>query len=183
LGGVALGGALLYHSPASSHISQGCEAWLGKPDPGGLNAALATDVKGVNRYALPTDARVGFEDVFLRPTGRQGQELIRGVVYGDAGGAPGQLLGVTNQLSYRGSDGAGWAELSFAPNLELPAGSYWIGLLSGGQPGVVDVPYDSVQDALAVNGNAYSAGPSNPFGPITSGNQLLSLYLDYLVQS
>jgi hypothetical protein len=183
LGGVALGGPLIYHSPASSHVSQGCEAWLGKPDPGRLTAPLATDLKRVNQYTLPTAARVGFEDVFLRPTGRQGQELIRGVVYADADGAPGNLLGVTNPLAYRGSDGAGWAELSFAPNLELPAGSYWIGLLSGGEPGVVDVPYDSVQDVLAVNGNAYAAGPSDPFGPITSGNQLLSLYLDYLVQS
>ncbi len=182
LGGVPLGAPLIYHSPASSHVSQGCEAWLGKPDPGTHNAPLATDLKGVNRYTLPTAALVGFEYIFLRPTGAPGRELIRGVVYADSGGAPGRLLGSTGQLSYAGVAGSGWAELTFTPNLVLPPGDYWIGLVGGGQPGVADVPYDTVPGVLDYNENPYSPGPSDPFGPITVGNQLFSLYLDYLVE-
>jgi hypothetical protein len=183
LGGVPLGAPLIYHSPASSHISQGCEAWLGKPDPGRLTAPLNTELKAVNRYTLPTAALVGFEFVYLRPTGQRGRELIRGVVYADANGAPGSLLGVTNELAYQPASGAGWAQLTFTPNLRLPPGSYWIGLIAGGQPGVADFTYDSVPGVLALNRNAYAAGPSNPFGPITLGDQLVSLYLDYLAQS
>lgn len=181
LGGVPLGAPLIYHSPASSHVSQGCEAWLGKPDPGILGAPLSTELKRVNRYTLPTTALVGFEYIFVRPTGKPGRELIRGIVYADSNGSPGRLLGSTNELSYTSADGSGWAELSFTPNLNLAAGDYWIGLVSGGQPGVADVPYDNAQGVLDYNDNSYSSGASDPFGPITVGNQLMSLYLDYLV--
>ncbi len=181
LGGLPLGGPLIYHSPASSHVSQGCEAWLGKPDPGTLNAPLSTDLKRVNRYRLPTDALVGFEDIFVFPTGKQGRELVRGVVYADANGAPGQLLGTTNEFSYTAADGAGRAELTFTPNLHLRAGDYWIGLISGGQPGVASVPFDNQPGVLESNANSYSAGASDPFGSFTVGDQRMSLYLDYLV--
>jgi hypothetical protein len=144
---------------------------------------LGTDLKAVNRYTLPTAALVGFEYVFLRPTGHRGRELIRGVVYGDANGVPGPLLAVTNELAYQSAGGAGWAALTFTPYLRLPPGSYWIGVISGGQPSVADITYDNVPGVLAFNHNAYASGPSDPFGPPTPGDQLVALYLDYLAQS
>lgn len=182
LGGVSLGAPLIYHSPASSHVSQGCEAWLGKPDRGRLDTPLSTDVKRANSYTLPTAALVGFEDIYVFPTGTAGRELIRGVIYADSNGAPGRLLGSTDQLSYQRADGSGWAQLSFSPNLQLPPGNYWIGLISGGQQGVADIPYDDYAGVLDYNVNDYSLGPSDPFGSITVGNQLFSLYLDYLAE-
>jgi hypothetical protein len=181
LGGVPLGAPLIYHSPASSHVVQGCEAWLGKPDPGDLGAPLVAGRKLVNRYSLPTAAVVGFENVFLQPAAAQGRELIRGVVYADASGSPGRLLGTTDEFSYTPSDGSGWAELSFTPNLKLPAGDYWIGLISGRQAGVAGIRYDNDPGVLDFNSNPYAAGASDPFGPITSGDELMSVYLDYLV--
>jgi hypothetical protein len=183
LGGIPLGAPLIYHSPASSHIVQGCEAWLGKPDPGRFAAPLSTERKAVNRYTLPSAALVGFEYVFLRPAGQHGRALIRGVVYADDNGIPGRLLGATSELSYSSADGTGWEQLNFASYLRLPAGAYWIGLISGGQPGVASIVYDDGPGVLAFNDNAYSAGPSDPFGSITVGNQLRSLYLDYLAQA
>jgi hypothetical protein len=182
LGGVPLGAPLIYHSPASSHISQGCEAWLGKPDAGILGAPLGTELKQVNQYSLPTSALVGFEFVYLRPAGMAGVERLRGVVYADSNGAPGRLLAVTDELAYARSDGSGWAQLDFTPNLVLAPGSYWIGVITGGQPGVADIPYDNEPGALAYNTNTYASGASDPFGPITVGDKLLSLYLDYLVR-
>ena len=181
LGGVALGTPLIYHSPAASPVSQGCEAWLGKPDPGDMTAALSANTKQVNRYALPTPAQVGFEDVLLGATGQAGTELVRGVVYGDTGGAPGPLLGTTNTFVYTRGDGSGMATLSFNPNLQLPAGDYWIGLIAGGQTDVAEISYDPEPGVLDSDANPFSPGPANPFGPISSGNELMSLYLDYLV--
>jgi hypothetical protein len=181
LGGIPLGAPLIYHSPAASNVSQSCEAWLGKPDPGRLAAPLATNLKGVNRYSLPTAAVVGFEQIFLSPTGTPGRELIRGVVYADSNGTPGRLLASTNQLAYTAADGSGWTVLSFTPYVKLPAGAYWIGLISGGHPGVATISYEHVPSVLDYNQDLYSAGASDPFGPITLGNQLISMYLDYLV--
>ena len=180
LGGVPLGAPLIYHSPAASPVSQGCEAWLGKPDPGSATAPLDANAKQVNRYTLPTAARVGFEDVLLGATGRAGTELIRGVVYGDSGGAPGPLLGATNTFPYTRDDGSGMATLTFSPNLQLPAGDYWIGLIAGGQTDVALTSYDPEPGVLDTDENPFSSGPSDPFGPISSGDQLTSLYLDYL---
>jgi hypothetical protein len=181
LGGVALGTPLIYHSPAASPVAPTCEAWLGKPDPGSTLAALSANVKQVNRYSLPTSARVGFEDVLLGPTGKAGTELVRGVVYGDTNGAPGPLLGATNIFPFARADGPGMATLAFSPNLQLPAGNYWIGLITGGQTDVAVISYDPESGVLESDANPFLSGPSNPFGPISSGNELMSLYLDYLV--
>jgi len=130
---------------------------------------------------LPTAAQVGFEDVLLGATGQAGTELVRGVVYGDTGGAPGPLLGTTNTFVYTRGDGSGMATLSFNPNLQLPAGDYWIGLIAGGQTDVAEISYDPEPGVLDSDANPFSPGPANPFGPISSGNELMSLYLDYLV--
>jgi hypothetical protein len=181
LGGIALGAPLIYHSPGPSPVSQGCEAWLGKPDPGDTTAPLDANVKQVNRYSLPTAVIVGFEDVLLGATGKPGTALIRGVVYADAQGAPGAFVGATRVFRYTGSDGSGMATLTFSPNLSLPAGDYWIGLLTGGQSDVARLSYDPDPGALASDTNTFVSGPSDPFGPITSQNELMSLYLDYLV--
>ena len=181
LGGVPLGAPLIYDSPAASPVAQGCEAWLGKPDPGSTTAPLGANVKQVNRYSLPTAAEVGFEYVLLAATGQAGTELIRGVVYADAQGAPGPLLGATDVFPYAGSDGSGMATLTFSPDLRLPAGDYWIGLMTGGQTDVARVSYDPEPGLLDSNANPFSSGPSDPFGPIGTGDELMSLYLDYLV--
>lgn len=181
LGGVALGAPLIYHSPAASPVASTCEAWLGKPDPGSTLAALSANVKQVNRYSLPTSAQVGFEDVLLGPTGKAGTELVRGVVYGDTNGAPGPLLGATNVFPFARADGAGTATLAFSPNLQLPPGNYWIGLITGGQTNVAAISYDPEPGVLESDANPFSSGPSNPFGPISSGNELMSLYLGYLI--
>ena len=181
LGGVPLGAPLIYNSPAASPVAPTCEAWLGKPDPGSTTAPLTANVKQVNRYSLPTPAQVGFEYVFLGATGNAGTELIRGVVYADSHGAPGALLGATNIFPYTRADGPGMATLTFSPNLRLPPGGYWIGLITGGQTDVALIPYDPEPGVLDSNENPFTSGPADPFGPISAGDELMSLYLDYLV--
>jgi hypothetical protein len=181
LDGVQLGAPLVYHSPAASSVAATCEASLGKPDPGIFSSPLATNLKAVNRYVLPTPAIVGFEDIYLGPGVSSGRQLIRGVVYADTNGAPGRLLDSTEQLVYTRARGKRWAVLNFNPYLPLPAGVYWIGLISGGTPGVAAFYSDHVAGVLDINRNAYAQGPSDPFGPFVRGANLISLYLDYLV--
>jgi len=73
--------------------------------------------------------------------------------------------------------------LTFSPNLQLPVGNYWIGLIAGGQTNVALTSYDPEPGVLDRDENAFLAGPSNPFGPISSGDQLTALYLDYLANT
>ena len=80
-----------------------CRAWLGKPQIGGSLAGLASDLKAVNRYSLPTAADGAELKVYLAPNGVPGDQRMRGVVYADAGGAPGTLLGITEELDFASS--------------------------------------------------------------------------------
>jgi hypothetical protein len=56
----------------------------------------------------------------------------------------------------------------------VPAGDYWIGLITGGTSNVAETRYEA-DGTLAFNANDFAAGPSNPFGPFTTNNQRLSV--------
>ena len=177
--GVPLGAPLTYRAPAPPASLSPCRAWLGNPSIGGSLAGLAADLKAVNRYSLPTAATGAELRVYLAPTGTPGQQTLRGIVYADAGGAPGALLGVTEELTFPSSATAGWYDLPFSSPLDLASGDYWLGIISGPQPNVAAFAYDPVPDVRAGNANAYAAGPSDPFGPIVTDNAQMSLYLVY----
>jgi hypothetical protein len=177
--GVALGAPLTYHAPAAAASLSPCRAWLGQPRIGGSLAGLGSDLKAVNRYSLPTAAAGAELRVYLAPNGVPGDQRLRGVVYADAGGVPGALLGVTGEIDFTSSAPAGWYDLPFASPLDLPSGDYWLGLISGPKPDVAAFAYDAVPDSRAGNANAYAAGPTDPFGPIVTDNAQMSLYLVY----
>ena len=103
--------------------------------------------------------------------------------YADSGGAPGALLGTTDELAFHSTDAAGLYYLSFPTTLNLPPGSYWVGEIAGSQNGVAAVPYDSVPGSGDYNANPYSAGPTNPFGPVSFDAAQVSAYLQYYVAS
>jgi hypothetical protein len=179
--GVALGAPLTYHAPAPAASLSPCRSWLGKPSIGGSLARLGSDLKAVNRYSLPTAAAGLGLMVYLAPGGAPGDQRVRGVVYADAGGAPGALLGVTEELDFASSSTAGWYDLPFASQLDLSSGDYWLGLISGPQPNVAAFAYDPVPGSRATNANTYASGPTDPFGPIVTDNAQMSLYLAYNV--
>jgi hypothetical protein len=156
-----------------------CRAWLGKPQIGSSLVGLGSDLKTVNHYSLPTAATGAELRVYLAPNGPPGDQRLRGVVYGDAGGVPGPLVGVTDELDFPSSAQAGWYDLPFASPLDLSSGDYWLGLISGPQPDVAAAALDSVPGSGARNPNTYAAGPSDPFGPISTDNAQMSLYLVY----
>jgi hypothetical protein len=177
--GVALGAPLTYHAPAPAASLSPCRAWLGRSRIGGSLAGLAADLKAVNRYSLPTAATGAELRVYLAPTGTPGEQQIRGTVYADAGGVPGALLGVTDELTFQSSATAGWYSLPFSSPLGLASGDYWLGIISGPEPNVAAFAYDPVPNVRVGNANAYAIGPSDPFGPILTDNAQMSLYLVY----
>jgi hypothetical protein len=185
--GVALGAPLAFTAPVGA-ASQPCLTEAGEPEIGTLSRGLEADVKQVARYSLPTQGYAQDVNVYLQPTGVSGQQLLEGLIYADAGGAPGVLLDTTDALTYPSTAAPGWYTLKL-PRLRTPdnpsgllslsPGDYWIGIIAGGDPGVAGVAYDPVPADLAYNANAFSAGPSDPFGPLSTRDERISMYLTY----
>ena len=185
--GVALGAPLTFRSPVGAEF-QPCLTELGDLEIGAQSRGLEGDVKQATRYSLPSQGYAREIKLYLQPTGLSGQQTLEGVIYADSAGAPGALLATTAALTYPSTAPPGWYALKLPRQrtdqnpsglLLLQAGDYWIGFLTGGDAGVAAVVYDSAPAGLVDNSNAFSAGPTDPFGPISTRDERLSMYLTY----
>jgi Subtilase family len=146
----------------------------------GTNADnMVADRKRVNRFQLATAGNVSKLTMYLAPTGTSGQQLIKGVIYSDQGGSPQTLLGVSNALTFRSTDAAGWYDLTFPSPIALSAGTYWIGVISGSTSNIAGFRWRSVSGSRALNSNSYTTGPTNPFGAATIDAEQMSVYATY----
>ena len=152
---------------------------FGKTSVGASSDFFGVERKRVNRYALGTAGAVTKLSVYLAPTGTAGQQVIKGLVYADSGGAPAGLLGVSEQLTFTSTSSTGWYDLTFASPLKLAAGNYWIGVITGATSNVAGFRYDSVAGSRDYNANTYTSGPTNPFGAVTTDAEQTSLYATY----
>jgi hypothetical protein len=152
---------------------------FGKTSVGASADSYAANRKRASRYALPTAASLTKLSIYLAPTGTSGQQLLEGVLYADSSGKPGALLGTSSPLTFKSTNTAGWYDLTFPSPLNLVAGNYWIGVITGTTANVAGFRYDSVAGSRGYNANTYTAGPTNPFGPATTDSEQTSLYATY----
>ena len=141
---------------------------------------FAADVKRVNAYTLQTGGAIGSLSIYLQPTRVRGTQQLTGVVYSDRGGAPGALLGSSQRLAFTQRSTSGWYRLAMSSPVTVPAGKYWIGVLTGSTGGVAGYRWDSASGVRALNANSYVAGPSNPFGGASADSEQMSLYATYV---
>jgi subtilisin family serine protease len=169
-------------APASSTqtavVAQGT-ATVGKTTIGASSDSYAANRKRVSRYTLATAGTLTKLSTYLAPTGVSGSQALEGVIYADAAGKPGGLLGVSEPLTFKSTSTAGWYGLVLSSPLKLAAGNYWIGLLTGSSAGVAGFRYDSVAGSRDYNANTYTSGPTNPFGSVSSDGEQASLYATY----
>jgi len=169
-------------SPTSSGqtavVQQGTGTF-GKSTVGGSSDTFVAERKRVNRYALPVAGSVTKLSIYLAHTATSGQQLLKGVIYADSTGAPGTLLGVSEQLTFTSSSSTGWYDLVFPAAIKLASGNYWIGVMTGATGGVTGFRWDSVSGSRDYNANTYSSGPTNPFGTFTTDSEQTSLYATY----
>jgi len=169
-------------SPMSSTVTsvvQAASAQFGKSAVGASSDTFLAERKRVNRYALPVAGRVTKLSIYLAHTATTGQQSLKGLIYADGGGSPGALLGVSEPLTFTSTSASGWYDLVFGSPISLAAGNYWIGVITGATSGVAGFRYDSVSGSRAYNTNAYTSGPSNPFGAFSSDSEQTSLYATY----
>jgi hypothetical protein len=158
-------------------------ATFGKTSVGGSSDVFASNRKRVNQYSLPVAGAVSKLSVYLAPSGTSGQQLLEGVLYADSAGKPAGLLGTTAQVAFSSANAAGWYDLAFAAPINLAAGSYWIGVITGEAGKVAGFRYDSVASSRDYNANTYTSGPSNPFGAATVDSEQMSLFATYTTSS
>lgn len=152
---------------------------FGTNSVGGSSDTFSANLKRVNSYSLPASGSVTKLSVYLTPTGTSGQADIKGVIYSDSGGAPSSLLAVSNELVFSNTQAAGWYDLTLPAAVNLAAGKYWIGLITGGTTGAAGFRYSSVSASRDKNSNTYASGPSNPFGSFVTDSEQMSLYATY----
>jgi thermitase len=155
---------------------------LGKTTVGANGEGLGANRMRVNSYSLEEVATVKRLRVYLRPsTSTTGQQVIRGVIYGDAGAAPGPLLGASDQLVFRSSDRPGWYDLTLSQPVSLQPGRYWIGLHGGSTSSVARLRWDSVSGSRVVSKvRDFDSGPNDPFGAVSLiDDREMSLYALY----
>ena len=71
-------------------------------------------------------------------------------------------------------------DLPLASPLSVQPGTYWIGFITGPMSEGMGYAYDSVQNSRAYNTNAYSSGPSDPFGAASLDSEQASIYATYV---
>ncbi|HME03373.1 MAG TPA: S8 family serine peptidase [Solirubrobacteraceae bacterium] len=152
---------------------------FGKTSVGGSSDTLISERKRVNRYALTGPGSVTKLSIYLAPTGTSGQQVLKGLIYADSSGTPGALLGVSEQLTFKSTNSAGWYDLVFSSPVKLTAGNYWIGIMTGATGGIASFRWESVSGSRVYNANPYSSGPTNPFGAATTDSEQTSLYATY----
>jgi subtilisin family serine protease len=140
---------------------------------------MVADRKRVDHFQLSAGGDVSKLTMYLAPRTKTGQQVIKGVIYADQGGKPGALVAASNQLTFPSTDPAGWYDLTFPSPVALQAGTYWIGVISGGTSNVIGFRWKGVSGARALNSNSYSTGPSDPFGTATIDSEQMSVYATY----
>jgi hypothetical protein len=182
LRGVQLAPPLIYHAPNINFQRGRCTSELGQSSAGTRSAVLAANTKRVNAYSLPTAGVVPWMYADLGGTGTPGAEQVRGVIYADSGGAPGAFVAATMPITIRPTTATMPYRMYFAKAVQLKPGTYWLGVLTGGDSGVAAIRYFPVARSAPTNANVFSAGPSDPFGPIASVDDTqLSVFALYAV--
>jgi hypothetical protein len=155
---------------------------FGKATVGGtVDGGIFNNYKIVNSASLSSAGAVTKLSVYAVPGfNSSGSEQLEAVIYANAGGVPGALLATGTQVSYQASvNGTGWLDLPFASAVKLSPGAYWLGFITGGTSEAIGYRYDTVAKSRAYDANAYSTGPTNPFGSATLDSEQASLYATY----
>ena len=106
-----------------------------------------------------------------------GSQSLRAVLYADSAGTPGSRLATSSAVTINAGRAAGWVIFTLPATVSLQAGIYyWVGLHSGTADKISRFAGTSVASALRWNLDAYSDGPSSPFGAVKTDSTQLAAF-------
>jgi hypothetical protein len=142
------------------------------------SGALTPNYKRVSKFVLAQPSVLQSVYVYLDAAGgpQSGQELVSVVVYRDDNGVPGAKVFQSQPLTVTPIAAAGWYYFSTSM-IPLPAGSYWMGIHTGGTVALLR-DYGDGSSATNWYGNAdnFADEASGVFGPGSPGTGTLSIY-------
>src|SRR5262245_25351857 len=139
---------------------------LGTRDVGANSAPVTADRKRVSPFALAEPGTLSSLWMYLsNPT--LTTQVMRGVVYDDAGGAPGTLVAAGVEVTIPGGMPARWVALPLAAPLVLRPGTYWLGNIAGDASAACRYFFGNLPGARFHNADAYADGPAPAFGAST----------------
>jgi hypothetical protein len=162
--------------PASSSLTS-TGGTFGKTTIGAQSGAMGAGITRVVRYMLGEAGNATSLSAYLRGDGTANTQELRAVIYSDVGGQPAALLATSDELAVHGSAVAGWRTLAFPGSVSLPAGAYWIGLITGGT-GAVGY-WDIATASRCQENDACADGPMSRFGSCVPTDYQMSFYVTY----
>jgi hypothetical protein len=174
------GGTTATTSPPTLVVQAGAPSTtFGKTAAGGAVDPGDANWERVNLAKLAQAGAVTKLTIYLQRL-NPGAQVLQGVLYADQGGSPGTLLAVSSPVTFGSSAASGWYDLPFSAAVPLQAGTYWMGLLTGGTGDVFALRYDdSTAGSSAVAPQSYANGPLNPFGSARLDAEQMSIYATY----
>jgi PKD repeat protein len=176
-------GASTTSSPVTITVSSSGTSTFGTTTPGTLIDTAGADLKEVSKFTSPSAGSVVKLTGYVSGLGAgTGTQKVRAVLYADSGGNPGNLLGVSNEVSISAGRPWGWVDFTFPSTVAIQSGTVWIGYIAGSPSDLTQLMYTSVTNDLRFNANAggYAAGASNPFGSSIPYDFHYSIYATYI---
>ena len=168
-------------SPAPSPVSPvSAKLIMGKQVVGTVWTGLTSNAKRASRVSFSAPAKANVTAVKAYVDGRgatTGNQPLRGVIYSDSATGPATPVATSSAVTVSAGQAAGWVTLSFASPVRLTAGSYWLGLHSGGTGKVARYAAATVSNALRYGtvADSYSDGASSPFGGTSLDSKQMSI--------
>jgi hypothetical protein len=153
---------------------------MGSTTIGGSATAMSVNAKRVSKFPLSKSATITSVKIYIDGGGAtSGSEPARAIVYADSAGAPGARLATSSEVVITAGQAAGWVQFKLPTSVLLTAGSYWLGLHSGGTSAVGRYSSSTVEGALRFQSNGtdtYVDGATDAFGLTSSDNKQISAH-------
>lgn len=175
---------------AASVSTAGGTAVVGKTTQGASTTPMMGDTafnsdptgnnKQVSKFNLIQAATVQkvSMDILGRPGGGPSQ-VVKAVIYSDSGGAPGTLLGTSDEVNISRNTGLRqFYDFPFSTQPSVPKGVVWIGYIGGETSESNLIGYDTGGTRYFIT-DAYSDGASSSFGAGSSDSVTLAVYATY----
>ena len=173
-------GASTLSAPITITVAAGVALTFGTTTPGPSSDTADANYKLASKFTAPQAGNVvkvtGYVSGLAKSSGSQ---VVRAIFYANNAGAPGALLGVSNEVTIAARRPWGWVDFTFQSPVAIPAGTVWIGYISGSTNKVAQFRYSQINNDSQTNVNTYASGPSNPFGSASSGARHYSIYATY----
>src|SRR3990167_4357715 len=158
---------------------------FGEANHGASQTALTTNTKRVGLFTLPEPALLDNVYLSLKYVDEIYAVEMRAIVYSDSAGSPDALVAQSDSVAIY--DQSIWRNPTFVPfplAAMVPAGDYWLGVISGEKSGKLWITEDTSGGTRASGSDTFSDGASDPFGtPSGTGSELVSAYATYSATS